>query len=77
VTGSQWYGLLLSSLIFGLLHVPANARMVAWTLQALVMGLVLGFLFLATGDLTICVATHFVINYRNLGIVKTWDEKPG
>jgi membrane protease YdiL (CAAX protease family) len=76
VLGSQWLGLVCSSLIFGLLHVPANRRMIPWTLQALAMGFLLGFLFLFTGDLTICVATHFVINYRNLRIVQTWGEEP-
>ncbi len=74
VLGSQWLGLLASSLIFGLLHVPASRRMIPWMLQAMVMGFVLGFLYLFTGDLTVCVATHFVINRRNLTIVQTWGD---
>ena len=74
VLGSQWLGLTASSLIFGLLHVPASRRMIPWTLQAVAMGFVLGFLYLFTGDLTVCVATHFVINQRNLTIVQTWKD---
>jgi membrane protease YdiL (CAAX protease family) len=74
VLGSRWLGLALSSLVFGALHVPSGLRMVPWTLQAIAMGLLLGFLFLWTGDLTICVVTHFVINHRNLGIVQTWGD---
>lgn len=59
-------GLIISSLAFGLLHVPTSRRMIPWTLQALAMGFLLGFFFVLTGDLTICVVTHFVINARNL-----------
>ncbi len=59
-------GLVVSSLAFGLLHVPTSRRMIPWTLQALAMGFFLGLSFLVTGDLTICVVTHFVINARNL-----------
>lgn len=74
VLSSQGLGLAVSSLIFGILHVPANRRMVPWTLQAVAMGFLLGFLFLLTGDLTMCVVTHFVINHRNLLIVQTWED---
>jgi membrane protease YdiL (CAAX protease family) len=72
VLGSQWLGLAASSLVFGLLHVPSSRRMIPWMLQALFIGFVLGFLYLFTGDLTVCVATHLVINQRNLTIVQTW-----
>jgi hypothetical protein len=58
--------LTISSLAFGLLHVPTSRRMIPWTLQAIAMGFLLGLLYLLSGDLTVCVATHFVINARNL-----------
>ncbi len=74
VLGSQWLGLVASSLIFGLLHVPASRRMIPWMFQAVAMGFVLGFLYLFTGDLTVCVAAHFVVNQRNLTIVQTWED---
>ena len=47
VLSSPWLGLAASSLIFGLLHVPASLRMVPWTLQAVAMGFLLGFLFVS------------------------------
>jgi len=72
VLSDRSLGLALSSLAFGVLHVPANRRMVTWTFQAILMGFALGFLFLFTGDLTVCVAAHFVVNHRNLSFVKRW-----
>jgi len=74
VLGSQWLGLVASSLVFGLLHVPASRRMIPWTILAVAMGFVLGFLYLFTGDLTVCVVCHLVINHRNLTIVQTWGD---
>jgi hypothetical protein len=63
-------GLVISSLAFGLLHVPTSAKMIPWTLQALLLGFLIGLLFMVTGDLTVCVVLHFTVNFRNLRYIQ-------
>lgn len=67
-------GLLLSSLIFGALHVaPRRREMWPWIPMAVAMGLVLGGLFALLGGLAAPVVAHFVVNYRNLHFVNDLD----
>ncbi|MGB1698988.1 MAG: type II CAAX prenyl endopeptidase Rce1 family protein, partial [Nannocystaceae bacterium] len=61
------WGLVASTLVFGLIHVPPRWSLWPWTASALVMGLLLGSLTLLTGNLGAAVLTHFVVNYLNLG----------
>jgi membrane protease YdiL (CAAX protease family) len=65
-------GLVAASLVFGAMHVPVNKRFVVWTLEATVMGFVLGGLFVATGQLAAPIAAHFTINYENLHFVRRY-----
>ena len=67
-------GLVLSSIAFGLAHyVPAARPMRAWVPMAVVMGVILGLLFRASGGLEAPIAAHFAINYRNLHFVSSFD----
>ena len=69
-------GLIGSSLLFALLHIgPARrrARYLPWTLASFVAGLILGKLFLWSGDLTGAVVAHFTINFLNLRHVAHTD----
>lgn len=59
-------GLFLSSLIFGLVHLPPNRNWRLWPLFAFIIGLVLGTLCLWTNTLLFAVAAHAGINYLNL-----------
>lgn len=68
------WGLVASTLVFGLIHVPPRWSLWPWTASSLVLGLVLGLLTLATGNLGAAVATHFVINFLNLGHISRRDE---
>lgn len=61
------WGLVASTLVFGLIHVPPRWSLWPWTASALVMGLLLGTLTLMTGNLGAAVLAHFVVNYLNLG----------
>ena len=61
------WGLIASTVVFGLIHVPPRWSLWPWTASALVMGLLLGALTLATGNLGAAVLAHFVVNYLNLG----------
>lgn len=70
------FGLFGSSLVFALLHIGparARARFLPWTLASFVAGLILGKLFLWSGDLTGPVLAHFTINFLNLRHVAQTD----
>jgi membrane protease YdiL (CAAX protease family) len=71
-------GLVVAAGIFGVIHVPWNRRLVAWTATAGVMGLVFGLLYLATGELLAPIAAHAVINHENLrAMIGAREASPG
>ena len=51
--------LLLPALLFSLCHRPESVALLA---QRFITGVVLGFIFLKTKDLSLCTATHWVYN---------------
>ena len=55
-----------ASLLFGLAHLPVRRELVAWTVQAVAAGFLLGALFDATGNLLAPVVTHCTLNAVNL-----------
>ena len=59
-------GLLGSAGLFSLLHIGPSSRFVPWTVSALLMGVVLGGLFVLTGDLLAPIAVHFTVNLLNM-----------
>ncbi len=63
------WGLWVSSIVFALLHIPPRRELWPWTASSLVLGLGLGALTLATGNLGAAVAAHFVINLLNLAYI--------
>ena len=74
-TAGMVAGLILSSLIFGLVHVgPDRKKFLPWTLMALVMGLCFGVLYLYTGNLVAPVVAHFTINFFNLQLITRGGE---
>lgn len=66
-------GVLLTSLIFGVLHVAPGRKFIPWPLQAFAMGLAFGGLYWLTGDLSAPVMAHFTINYQNLHFINRYD----
>jgi membrane protease YdiL (CAAX protease family) len=62
-------GLVLSSLLFGVLHVRPGLRFLPWTLMSLIVGLVLGEMYLKLGDLGGPIVAHFTINLLNLNYI--------
>ena len=69
-------GLVTSSLVFALLHLGPLSRfprMLPWTISSFVTALVLGGLFLVTGNLVAPVMAHFLVNFVNLRLV---TERP-
>ena len=59
-------GLCWSSLIFGLVHLPMDRRFAVWPLFAGLVGLVLGWLTLGSGNLGPAILGHFTVNFFNL-----------
>lgn len=59
-------GWIVASLLFGLVHVGPGKDFLPWTLSALFAGLLLGGLFLYTGNLAAPIAAHAVVNGVNL-----------
>ncbi|MCG5055904.1 MAG: CPBP family intramembrane metalloprotease [Myxococcales bacterium] len=66
-------GIVVSSLVFALLHIGPRLRYLPWTLSSFVAGLVFGQLFVWSGDLTGPVVAHFTVNYLNLGHLRDYE----
>jgi len=70
------WGLVPSSLVFALLHIPPKRHLWPWTASSLAIGLVLAELTLVTGNLGAAVAAHFVINLQNLTYITRHAPRP-
>ena len=64
------FGLVASSLAFGLLHQARGRVRWVWATWATVMGLLFGALFLATGSLIGPLLAHAAINIANLRFIR-------
>jgi membrane protease YdiL (CAAX protease family) len=63
------WGLWISSAVFALLHIPRQRALWPWTMSSLVLGVLLGLLTWATGNLGAAVAAHFTINLLNMAYI--------
>ncbi len=61
-----WLGLVATSLLFGLVHLPHRREMLPWTIAAIVMGFAFGWLQELRGSVIAPAVAHFTINYFNL-----------
>jgi membrane protease YdiL (CAAX protease family) len=59
-------GLVLTSIIFGLAHLPPRRELWPWTAGALAIGFAFGYTVVLTGSLLAPILAHFTINYFNL-----------
>ena len=62
----QEFGLVISSLAFGLAHVGPDRRYLLWTAWAVLAGVIFGLLFEVTGGLLAPVTAHVVHNAATL-----------
>lgn len=62
-------GIVLTSIIFGLLHLPMEKDLLPWPLFAILMGFLLGFLYDETGAVIAPATTHFLVNLLNIAII--------
>jgi hypothetical protein len=70
----EW-GIVGSSLVFALVHIPPRVSLWPWTASSLVVGLAFAGLTLLTGNLGAAVAAHFVINLQNLAYITRNEPK--
>ncbi len=69
------FGLILSSLIFGGLHIgPDFRKFWPWMVMAIVLGGVFGGLYIYTGNLLAPILAHFTINFFNLLLISPDEE---
>ncbi|MEZ4256898.1 MAG: CPBP family intramembrane glutamic endopeptidase [Polyangiales bacterium] len=66
-------GIALTSILFGLIHVPRRRELWPWSAWAGVMGALFGLIVLATGELIGAIAAHIAINYANLHYIRRVD----
>ena len=59
-------GLIPSSLLFGVVHLPPNRDWIFWPFFAAVMGVALGALCLWTNTLLFAVLVHAAVNFVNI-----------
>jgi membrane protease YdiL (CAAX protease family) len=64
------WGLIITSVIFGAVHVGPKPVFFAWSMWAFVMGLTLGLIFELTGVLWGPVLAHVWINQRNMAFIR-------
>ncbi|MBK6918447.1 MAG: CPBP family intramembrane metalloprotease [Deltaproteobacteria bacterium] len=70
------WGLVPSSLVFALLHIPPRWQLWPWTASSLVAGLLFAELTLLTGNLGAATAAHFVVNLQNLWYITRHPPRP-
>lgn len=70
------FGLVLSSLAFGLLHQAQGRARWVWAAWATVMGLLFGALYFGTGSLLGPIVAHAAINVVNLRFLRDTEIEP-
>ncbi len=70
-------GLVISSLLFGAIHIPPNRKWLYWPAFAAAMGFLLGWLYLWSGSLVYPILLHAGINYFNMRHMYAVDAPPG
>jgi membrane protease YdiL (CAAX protease family) len=68
LTGTWWSALLVSSLIFGALHIPGQG--LVGGLQTTVVGCVLGLVFVVSRSLLAVALAHLLFNFAQLQIIR-------
>jgi membrane protease YdiL (CAAX protease family) len=72
-----WLGFWLQALVFGLVHAQLRGpSRWAWVVWATLMGLAFGAIYALTGSLAGPIAAHALINWLNLGYLKSHDPEP-
>lgn len=70
------FGLWATSLIFALLHLPNQRRLLIWTLMAFFLGLIMGALTLYSQSILPAIIMHFIVNLLNIYNLKNYRISP-
>ncbi len=68
-------GLALTSILFGLLHLGPNGSISAWSLWAMLAGLLLGWMYNETQSLWPPIIAHFAVNFCGIITLRRWFAK--
>lgn len=68
-------GLALTSILFGLLHLGPNGSISAWSLWAMLAGVLLGWTFNETHSLWPPIIAHFIVNFTGIMALRRWVNK--
>lgn len=66
-------GWVITSIVFGVIHIGPDRRFLAWTPFAIAVGFLFGALHEATGSLLGPIVAHVLINFLNLRFIVRWD----
>ncbi|MFK7992025.1 MAG: lysostaphin resistance A-like protein [Sandaracinaceae bacterium] len=69
-------GWVITSIVFGVIHIGPDRRFLAWTPFAIAAGFAFGALHEATGSLAGPIVAHVLINYLNLRFIVRTDLGP-
>jgi uncharacterized protein len=71
-----YVGVVVTSALFGVLHMGPSGKFTAWSLWALIAGLLLGWSFKETGSLWPPVLAHFTVNCVSLlSLRREWRRR--
>jgi membrane protease YdiL (CAAX protease family) len=70
-------GLVVTSILFGVVHVPTRKELAAWPVFAVAVGFLLGWIALRTGAVVAPIVAHVAINGLNLRFIVPRPAAPG
>ncbi|MBX3268929.1 MAG: CPBP family intramembrane metalloprotease [Sandaracinaceae bacterium] len=68
-------GWVITSILFGIVHVGPDRRFLPWTVWAIAMGFLLGALYQSTGSIVGPIVAHVAINAINLAHIVKHDPR--
>ncbi|MFH1728083.1 MAG: CPBP family intramembrane glutamic endopeptidase [Pseudomonadota bacterium] len=71
----DYMGLILTSLIFGILHIGPSKNFLPWTGFAIIMGFVLGITRELSVSILVPSIIHVFVNFVNMLALKYWVKK--
>ena len=63
-------GLIIASVVFGILHTAPGKKGVAWSVFALIMGFVMGLEYMWRKNILTPIWTHFIVNFFNVYLLQ-------
>jgi len=69
-------GLIVTSVVFGLLHYVPDRVFLPWTVFATIVGFICGGLYQATHSVVAPIVAHTLLNAINLTLIVNGEPKP-